>query len=245
MKNVPALIMPGLVVALLAALSGCSARQDIVLTADGSGETELHIELDPVFSEYLADLTGSLGSDGTEPASIFDLDLVRQSFEVEPGLRLRSVHSSAPEQLHLVVEFDSLAAIFAMRHSRLAGAFRFERTDTLRRLAVRIDRRAVESMVALAGIDPFVSDSLLPPEGGMSAAEYRDFLVWALEEYGDDRPLATVISDSAVQTRVTPSGSLQEVRGGRRTGGTAVFNTPLIEAVTTRQPLEYSLIFVP
>lgn len=217
-----------------------------MLRADGSGEADIRIELDPVFSAYLLDLTASLGaSDSGEPESVFDLSLLRETFAAEPGLTLQLVNSPAPDQLNLVVEFESLATLFALRQSRLAGAFRFERTDTLRRLAVRVDRRTVENMVALAGIDPFVTESLLPPERGMSATEYRDFLVWALEEYEDGRPVATVINDSAVQTRITPSGRIQQVRGGLRAGSTAVFRTPLVEAVTTPIPLEYSLIFLP
>jgi hypothetical protein len=251
-------------------LGGCSAQQAIMIRADGSGEADIRIDLDPVFAAYLLDLTASLGggdtASGTATAdrtdggaaaaadraaadraapSVFDPALVREAFAVEPGLTLQLVNSPSPEQLNLVVEFESLATLFAMRHSRLAGAFRFERADSLRRVAVRIDRRAIENMVALAGIDPFVSESLLPPEGGMSAGDYRDFLVWALEEYEDGRPIASVINDSSVQTRITPAGTINQVRGGLRAGSAAVFRTPLVEAVTTIVPLEYSLIFTP
>ncbi|TVR67892.1 MAG: hypothetical protein EA427_12205 [Spirochaetaceae bacterium] len=239
-------IIPVLLPVLLLALAGCSAQQAIMIRSDGSGEADIRIELDPVFSAYLLDLTASLGADGSgEAASIFDLPLLRESFAAEPGLSLQLASSPSPEELNLVVEFESLATLFALRRSRLAGAFRFERTDSLRRLAVRVDRSTIENMVALVGIDPFVSESLLPPERGMSAAEYRDFLVWALEEYEDGRPVATVINDSAVQTRITPSGTINQVRGGLRAGSTAVFRTPLVEAVTTPAPLEYSLIFTP
>ncbi len=216
-----------------------------MLRHDGSGEADVTIVLDPVFAEYLVDLTATLGAGEEELESVFDLTALRESFEIEPGLTLVEVHSPRPEVLNLIVEFDSLATLFAIRSSRLAGAFRFERTETFRRLAVRVDRRTVENLVNLAGIDPFVAESLLPPEGNMAPGEYRDYLVWALEEYERDRPVSEVINDSSVQTRVTPSGSITQVRGGLQVGSSVVFRTPLLEAVTTPVPLEYSVIFGP
>lgn len=237
-----------LILALYILLGGCSAQQAVTIRSDGSGEADIKIVLDPVFNAYLADLTATLGREGETDSpggSVFDLNLLNESFAAEPGLTLVEVHTPSPGELDLIVEFESLALLFALRGSRLAGAFRFERTDSFRRLAVRIDRRAIENLVNLVGIDPFVSESLLPPEGDMTAAEYRDYLVWALEEYEDDRPIAEVINNSAVETRVVPAGRVHQVTGGTRTGPSVFFTTPLLEAVTTPVPMDYSLIFSP
>ena len=230
---------------LLTIFSACSARQDIMIHADGSGEADIRITLDPAFSTYLTDLAATLGTGNDTESDVFDLGLLRRTFEEEPGLTLLDAGIPTPDELHLLVGFDSLATLFALRGSRLGGDFRFERTDTLRRLAVRIDRRTIENLVSLVGIDSFVSESLLPPDGDMTISEYRDYLVWALEEYEQDRPIATVLNDSAVETHVTPDGRINQVRGGLRTGSAVVFRTPLLEAVTTRVPLEYSVIFTP
>lgn len=229
---------------VLAGFPGCTAQQEILLEADGSGQARIEIVLDPVFAAYLVDLTATLGSADSE-TSLFDLELVRATFEQEPGLTLLEATSPTPEELSLQVQFDSLSALIAVRDSRLSGAFRFERAQPFSRLVSRVNRRTIENLVALAGIDPFVSESLLPPEGDMSASEYRDYLVWALEEYEQDRPIATVVNQSEIETRVTPAGEIIEVRGGRRAGAAVVYRTSLLEAVTTRTPLEYSLVFAP
>jgi hypothetical protein len=245
--KLPAVVSVVLVLALTLVLGGCSARQSILLREDGTGEAEIRIELDPVFSAYLIDLTATFGEGASENSEVFDLEIIRESFAREPGLLLVEVSSREPEELRVVVEFESLAALFAARSAALERSFHFETVGADRRLVARVDRRTVENLVNLVGIDPFVTESLLPPEGDMTAAEYREYLVWALEEYQDHRPIASVIEGSEIRTSVSPAGAVRQVRGGMDTGsGQAVlFRTPLLEVLTTRTPFEYTLVFRP
>ena len=75
----------------------------------------------------------------------------------------------------------------------------------------------------------------------MTAAEYRDYLAWALEEYAGRRSLQTVFAAARVATEVTVAGALQRVRGGEGTCTTARFITPLVEAVVSG--VDHSLVF--
>lgn len=243
----PVLRFLGVSVLIAVALVGCSAHQSILLREDGTGEAEIRIELDRVFAAYLEDLTATLGESPAGEGQVFDVETIRESFDREPGLLLLEASSPGPEALTVVVEFESLAALFAARSSALENSFRFERVGADRQLVARVDRRTVENLVNLVGIDPFVTESLLPPEGNMTATEYREYLVWALEEYQDQRPIASVIEDSEIRTSVNPAGTVRRVRGGMDTGsgGVVLFRTPLLEVLTTNTPFEYALVFRP
>lgn len=244
--SLPAMVALGV---LFLAASGCSVHQEISLRPDGSGRADIRIVLDPAFTEYIQDLSATLGSDegSGEGVSdqVFQIPLLEQAFAEEPGLYLVEASSPQPEELNLLVDFDSLARLVTMRSSRLAGVVRFERTDLFRRLAVRLDRRGIEQLIALVGVDPFITETLLPPEGDMSEEEYRDYLAWALDEYAQGRSIATVLDESRIETLVAPQGQITQIRGGTAEDGGVRFVTPLLRALTTRVPLEYSLIFQP
>lgn len=228
----------------IALFAGCSASQDIVLSHDGSGQATTDITLDPVFAAYLRDLSIGLGAD--EDVSLFDVAAVRASLAAREGLSVLDVRETGERGLRVAIAFDSVDALIRAQE-RAAGEpqrfLRFERTESFRRLAARVDRSAIAHLVAIAGIDPFISESLLPPDGGMSPAEYRDYLAWAFEEYADGRPLDRVFGDSEVITTVRPEGSVVQARGGETSEGAVRFTIPLIEAVTRREPLQYALVY--
>ena len=232
-------------VGLLAVLlfAGCSADQTIVLEEDGSGTALIEITLDPIFEAYLTDLTASFGGD--ESAVLFDMDAIRHSITAQPGLDLVGLTAPSRSTLQLDLAFDSVDSLLRYQGQRMGLYLRFERTESFRRLAARIDREAIDHFVRIAGVDPFVRDSLMPPPDVTSPAEYRDYLAWALEEYRRDRGLDVVFRESRVVTVVLPAGSIVQVRGGDVTGEGARFVTPLIEAATTPEPFVYSLVFSP
>ena len=231
------------VFASLLLLVSCSARQVIMLDEDGSGEIEVEIVISPPFAAYISDLGLSYGAD--EAAPIFDLAAIAASLAEEPGLELLEASTPRREELYLLIAFDSIERVLAVRSSGVRSAIRFERTEAFRRVAATIDRIVIEEMLALAAIDPFVSESLLPPDEEMDATEYRDYLSWALEEYQQDRPLDRVFRDARVETRVTPAGTIVQIRGGQRVGDTVLFETPVVEAITNERPIEYSIVFQP
>jgi hypothetical protein len=230
-----------LLIVAVSLLGACSATQTITLDENGSGDATVEITLDPVFAAYLTDL--ALGMGGSEETSLFDVEAIRGSLQSQPGVVVNQIEAQGTRELRVEVAFDSLEQLLHVQGRPAHRFIRFERTETFGRLAARIDRAAMEHIVAISGIDPFVSDALLPPDDDMGAAEYRDYLGWAFEEYVESRSLDSVFRDSRVVTTVAPSGSIVQVRGGESRSGTAQFVTPLVEAVTARQPLNYSLVY--
>ena len=233
-------LLMGTVVLLL--VSGCSASQTIALDDSGGGRADIEISVDPVLVAYLSDLTAGFG--GEEDIPIFDPIAVRSALESRPGIVVESVTVPEPSQMQLAVRFDSVDALLRLQGTRTADYLRFERTESFRRLAARIDRAAIDHFTSLAGVDAFVRESLLPP-GEIDAAEYRDYLAWAFEEYADERPLDRVFAASRIVTTIQTSGDVVQVRGGRREGDGVRFETPLVEAVTADRPLSYALVFTP
>lgn len=225
------------------AIVSCSADQVILLDDDGSGEIEIRITLSEPFAAYITDLNASYGADDEVP--VFDIAAIEESVAAEPNLTLIEVAIPRREELYLLIGFDSIDRVLAGRSPDLRSAFRFERTESFRRVAARVNRALVEEMLRIAAVDPFVSDSILPPETGMGATEYRDYLSWALEEYERDQPLDRVFRAARVETRIIPAGSITQIRGGRRAGDAVIYETPLIEALTSEIPIEYSLVFQP
>jgi hypothetical protein len=221
--------------------TGCSAVQTIALADDGSGTASTSITIDPVFAAYLTDLYAGMGATNAE--SLFDLEAIRTSLSAQPGISVGEIRSPAPAELEIDFAFASVDALLRLQGQRVAPFLRFERTEAFRRVAGAVDRESIEHFVTIAGIDPFLTESLLPPERDMSEEEYRDHLAWAFEEYAEDRPLDIVFRDSRVVTIVTPAGPIIQVRGGEISNGGARYVTPLIEAVTATRPLEYSLVY--
>jgi hypothetical protein len=214
-----------------------------MLDSNGAGVATIEIRLDPVFAAYLTDLSAGLGA--TEDAPLFEVDAITEAFTRRPGLRLQELSLPSREELHLTVAFDSVEQILALEGHSLTRFLRFERTEQFRRVAADIDRRAIEHFTGLIGVDPIVLESLLPPEPDMTKATYQDHLAWALEEYARERPLDTVFDESTIVTDLSPMGEIVRVQGGTVQAGRAEFTTPLVDAVITRRPLEYSLVFVP
>ncbi len=229
--------------ALILFSTGCSAQQLMALGDDGSGVVDVSIQLDQSFAGYLEDLTASLGGNDNGSGSLFDHDAVRAGFAAEAGLHLLEISSPDQHTLNLRVRFDAIPALVASRSDGLARILSFDSTPGERRLTIRLDRRAIEYVLGLTGIDPYISESLLPPEGDMTAPEYLEYLVWALEEYQEERPIREVIRQSSVESHITVAGTIRLARGGRQNGATATFRTPLVELLTTGEPVEYVLAF--
>lgn len=223
--------------------TGCSAEQTIVLDAEGAGTATVAISVDPVFAAYLDDVAAGLGGDTDAP--LFDPELIRASLSAQPGVSVRDVSAGDGGDLRIEVDFSSVSALLRAQGESATEILRFERTAAFRRLAATIDRQAIQQILGIGGVDPFIAETLLPPDDEMNAAEYRDYLAWAFEEYADQRPLDRVFGESRVVTTIEPAGSVVQMRGGEVTGAGVRYDIPLVEAVTARRPFRYSLVYAP
>jgi hypothetical protein len=234
--------------------ASCSAAGNIDIDIDGSGRAELEIELSEVLVSYLRDLSASLGS---EWAGVFDLGAIERHFAGLEGLTLLSASSPTVERLQMTLVFDDITELTreASQAEGLARAIRFSRPgegsadsgsgSSARELAVRISEDTLPDVLALS---PFAGTALSqyllpPPEGGLSAAEYEEYLSWSFEEYASPAELERMFSEAVIRMRVRPGGRILSQSGGNRAGDLVEYRIPVLELLTLEEPMVYSLRF--
>lgn len=219
----------------------CSSRASLNLDPRGSGTAEIVVDLDPVFVSYFRDLAGSMGSDENVP--IFDLRAVAARFEEERSLTLLSASTPAQGRLELRVGFEEL--------SRLAEDARFgrilsysEAENGTSRLSIRLAPEDVPFLLSLSGLKEGSPVELLlpPPEGEMSAEEYREYLIWALEEYESPGRLRQILNGAAVSVTVNTPDAIVSITNGSQLGPQrARFRIALLPLVTGEHEGLYEL----
>ena len=223
-------------------LLGCTSQQDLHLRADGSGTTELRMEVHEVLVRYLADLQGLFDVDPAD-TPIFDLDEMEEVFAANDALELVSAETPQNNVLQLRLRFDDVARIAAARDGSNDDLLSLEREGQTQTLRIFLNPITVRELLALTPIGE-VAEFLLPPRGqDMSSSEYVEYIVWALEEYESAAVLRTVVSEAAIELRVTVDGQLISQQGGQREGNAVVFRIPVVELLTIQQPVRYSLTY--
>lgn len=226
------------------ALAGCTVREELVLSGDGSGTAELTVDLHPIMIDYMNDLVVAMtGVEGDYP--IFDLDQLRASFAERDGVTILDASLPSRGMLVMNIAFDDVNALLAREGA--ADVLRLERRGANRELMLRLDAEAVQRFLAFAPPESAsMAQFLLPPaDGSVSQDEYREELAWALEEYEDAATVRRVLDRSVIEVRVTPVGRIVSQRGGRIDGDAVVFSVPILEVLTLPTERTYSLVFAP
>jgi hypothetical protein len=231
-------LLAGLAAALLT-LVQCTARQDITIAVDGTGTADVDIALDEIFIRYLRDLSGSMGG-AEDELRIFDVDEIRRRFEERPGIELTRIGRGGPGLLSLSLRFDDVQRLLTEEN---ASFLTMERAGGRNRLEIVVSRAAIEEALSYSPLSgSSVSQMLLPP-AEMCTEEYTEYLVWALEEYEQERSLREKIAGSALRLRVRVNGEIISQEGGVREGNTVAFDVPLVELLTLSSPRRYAIEF--
>lgn len=221
---------------------GCTSQQELHLRADGSGTTELRMEVHEVLVRYLGDLQGLFDVDPAE-TPVFDLAEMEEVFAANDALELVSAETPQNNVLQLQLRFDDVARIAAARDGSNDDLLSLEREGQTQTLRIFLNPITVRELLALTPIGE-VAEFLLPPrDQDMSPSEYVEYIVWALEEYESASVLRTVVSEAAIELRVTVEGQLISQQGGQREGNAVVFRIPVVELLTIQQPVRYSLTY--
>lgn len=220
----------------------CTSQQEMHLRADGSGRTELRMEVHEVLVRYLADLQGLFDVDPAE-TPIFDLDEMEQVFAANDALDLVSAETPQANVLQLQLRFDDVARIAAAQDGSNNDLLGLERNGQEQTLHIFLNPGTVRELLSLTPIRE-IAEFLLPPRGqDMSRDEYVEYIVWALEEYEDAAVLRRVVSEATIELLVSVEGQLISQRGGQREGNAVVFRIPVVELLTIQEPLRYSLTY--
>ena len=221
---------------------GCSAQQELHLRADGSGTTELRMEVHEVLVLYLADLQGLFDVDPAE-TPVFNLEEIKEVFAANDALELVSAETPQNNVLQLQLSFTDVARIAAAQDGSNNDLISLEQNGQEQTLHIYLNPGTVRGLLALTPIHE-VAEFLLPPRGEqMSRDEYVEYIVWALEEYESAAVLRRVVSEAAIELRVTVEGELTDQQGGQREGDVVVFQIPVVELLTIQEPLRYSLSY--
>lgn len=241
-RRAGAVLAAGAVLSLLAA--GCSIREEITLSPDGSGTANLRVDLHPIMISYMNDLMAAMtGVEGEYP--LFDLEQLAASFAERDGIELVAANQLSRGSLELEARFRDINAILAREDA--TGILNLARSGDRRELTIRLNREAVQRFLEFAPEESMtMAQFLFPPvDGSVSREEYRDEMAWALEEYEDRETVERVLDEAEIEVRIKPVGTIVSQRGGEIQGDTVVFRIPLLVLLTLEEMRTYSVVFVP
>ncbi len=229
------------ILVLILGLAGCGSRAQLNLDPEGSGTAEIVVDLDPVLVAYFRDLSGAVGGEANMP--IFDLTAISDRFRQEEHLTLQGARSPAQGRLELSVSFDNLIDLAEdARFGRLIEYSREGNDGTT--LRIRITPEDVPFLLSLSGMAEGSPVEMLlpPPRGEMSSEEYREYLIWALEEYEEPGRLRQILDGAAVMVTVTTPTSIESVVNGAQLGPReARFRIELLSLLTGEHEGVYEL----
>jgi len=232
-----------LLVLLVSAVAGCGSRAQLNLDRDGSGTAEIVVDLDPVFVAYFRDLSGAVGGNADNP--VFDLGAVSARFRAEEALTLRGVRSPAQGRLELSVSFEELEELAEdARFGRLIDYVTDGEGGVT--MSIRITPEDIPFLLSLSGTEQGSPvELLLPPPGGdMSSEEYREYLIWALEEYERPGRLRQILDGAAVTVTVGTPQQIDSVLNGAQLGPKeARFRIALLPLLTGEHEGVYELSY--
>ncbi|AHC16567.1 hypothetical protein [Salinispira pacifica] len=239
--------------------TSCSSSSTIMLEPDLSGSADISASVHPVLVQYYQDITGNYDLE-----TILDPLQLTEQLNSRNGVRLRSMSQENPRNINVTVDFQSVNELISRENVSAEGDFirLTGREAGQRELKIRISPEVVRGLLSLgtAGSRD-VADFLLPSggEAGVSSGQYRSDLLWALGDYADEEKLNGIFNNSKLvlvfalpdNARMDP----QNIEGGRflatgeaenlgsESGNAAEFEVNIIELLTLRTPLEFSVIY--
>ena len=227
-------------------LAGCSSRQQVDLSVNGSGTAHIRISLSPILVSYLQDLAATVaGVRVPADQPVFDLAALRTAFSRYPALVLESASTPRPDTLELSVQFRDVAKVFSAAIGTGPKFATFSNNGDTKTLSITVDREAIAAVLGLTPLSGSVAaDVLLPPKGdSMSPDEYVSYLSWALEDYAKGQDIERVIRDARIDMVFRVAGTVISQKGGRQDGNTVTFSLPVTELVTLQKAANYSITF--
>jgi hypothetical protein len=225
-------------IAILTVLAACGARQDITLGPAAAVEVKLDLVLLPVFSAYMADLSGLPGRD----LPVIDPLKLKQELSRLRGISVVSVEATR-DRVGLHFKSADLPGLLAARPDVFAGVLALSRQGAARRLDVTLDRQSVRRFLqfAPAQMRPLLEVLLPPRTGRLSGEEYADYLAWAFEEYSQPKTVLEELRQLRIIIAVGSAGGIVSQTGGRLEAGRAIFELSVIELLSSEAPSRFSV----
>jgi len=242
----------GALVALTVLLfASCAVSQDTLLREDGGAGAEVRIELSPSLVSYLEALTFAFAPEAE--FRVFDLAVLRQNLEAEPGVRVLQIAERPVGVLSMTLDIASLKELDRGASPAVSGLLSLEESPLGTALEVSLGPREISDLLAFAGVAEARALSVffpaLPADGDTDSGRtvtrqgYIDDAVWVLEEYAPAEEIEEEIRASGVDVRVVPPTQILSVDGGRKEENVGRFGIALLDVVTLREPRRYTVIY--
>jgi hypothetical protein len=231
--------LAGLALLAVTALLGCTIKQQVDLEADASGTVSMQIRLEPVFAQYIEDLSALTGE--SMENGIFDVEEIEKGFTERDNVRLLAIGTPSPDTLDMKLEYTSIEEVFSSeRELRESGIIRFEKVSQGYSVQFHLDRKNFPAvMTFLPALQNPIFEGLGPQENDdTTEEEYYELMDLALGEGG-----AESVRNAYIETKVNVRGQLISQTGGTITPGGVTFSVPLIRVLLLDKPLDYSLVF--
>jgi len=226
---------------LLAAvlMLSCTIRQQIELRADSSGTVSMQIRLEPVFVDYIEDLSALTGE--SLEGQIFDIEEIQKGFSEREDVTLLSIDSPSPDTLEMQLKYRSIEEVFSSEQElQQSGIIRFDKVSEGYAVRFHLDRKNFPAVMSfIPALQNPLFEGLGPQENDdTTEEEYFELMDLALGEGG-----AASVRNSFIETRVNVGGTLVSQSGGTTTLGGVTFTVPLIRVLLLDEALDYSLVF--
>jgi hypothetical protein len=229
------------VLALLAvaALLSCTIKQQVDLEADASGTVSMQIRLEPVFVQYIEDLSALTGE--SMEGQIFNVEEIENSFADREDVKLLSARTPTKDTLEMKLEYKSIEEVFSGEQMlQESGIIRFAKVSQGYSVRFHLDRENFPAvMTFIPALQNPLFEGLGPQENDdTTEEEYYELMDLALGDGG-----AESVRNAYIETKVNVRGTLVSQSGGTVTPGGVTFSVPLIRVLLLDKPLDYSLVF--
>ncbi len=226
---------------VLALAAGCSITETLVVKADGSGTTSMHVETTKQFREYVVSIEEVSGqAELARQGKIFDVAALQKDLAARPGITVKKIASPTPDQLDVDLSFRSVKEVYSSAAKQVSdtGVLTYSESGGRKTLKLHLDRKNFTQLSgAFPGLQGPVFEGLAPQENEqITEADYLDMIQFSL---GPDGP--SLLQKSFIDLVVKPEGQIVEQSGGTLASGAVTFHIPLLRVLVLDKPLDYSV----
>jgi hypothetical protein len=217
----------------------CQVKQDISITLNGSGSSDLTVELEPVFVYYILDLAEAFSDpDETESIDVFELEEIKKQINERPGATVNKISSPDQRTLQLSFSFSDIRELLASGDDDVRDIISFSTTKGVNRIHFHLEK---SNYSRLTNLFPLLKNQVfenLAPQVNedIPAAEYLEIIEFAM---GEDGPVAVQASDIIIKVKI--QGTVVSQKGGTVKNNTVLFQVPLLRVCLLNQPLDFEI----
>lgn len=228
------------IILLTALLFSCSVKQEIDLTLDGSGTLQLGVQLGEVFINYLYDIAeATTDVTSMEELQIFDLQIIREALNEQPGMKIETLESPKKGILNLKVSWPNMKKLAeSINKGKGSSLISFSESGGIKQFDFYLDKAnygKIKQMFPF--LDNPVFENLAPREDErITEDEYLEIIEFAMDEEG---PAAVVKSEIKISANI--KGKILSQEGGKIEGNKILIKIPLLDILILNEPIRFSV----